>query len=84
MTNKLKAFLQLMLNRRFAWDGLDPTLRKYPAALQALLNLGQIDSDERCVAGVVSIVLSRCRRGNPGVGPGGVAAVSPCTLSGNV
>ena len=40
---KLKAFLQRVLNRLFAWDGLRPTLRKYPEALQELLDWGQIE-----------------------------------------
>ena len=40
---KLKAFLELVLARLFAWDGLDRTLPKYPEALQALLALGQIE-----------------------------------------
>ncbi len=40
---KLKAFLQRVLNRLFAWDGLRPTLQKYPEALQELLAWGQIE-----------------------------------------
>ena len=40
---KLKAFLELVLARLFAWDGLDRTLQKYPEALQELLALGQIE-----------------------------------------
>ncbi len=37
---KLKAFLQLVLQRLFDTDGLGRTLKQYP---QALLDLGQIE-----------------------------------------
>ena len=40
---KLKAFLQLVLQRLFDTDGLGRTLKQYPQALQALLDLGQIE-----------------------------------------
>ena len=40
---KLKSFLQLVLDRLFDTDGLGRTLQKYPQALQALLDLGQIE-----------------------------------------
>jgi predicted component of type VI protein secretion system len=40
---KLKSFLELVLQRLFDTDGLGRTLRKYPQALQALLDLGQIE-----------------------------------------
>ena len=40
---KLKAFLQQVLNRLLDTDGLGRTLRQYPEALQALLDLGQIE-----------------------------------------
>ena len=40
---KLKNFLAMVLQRLFAAVGPDRTLRKCPEALQALLNLGQIE-----------------------------------------
>ncbi len=40
---KLKSFLQLVLDRLFDTDGLGRTLQQYPQALQALLDLGQIE-----------------------------------------
>ncbi len=40
---KLKAFLQLVLDRLFDTDGLGRTLQQYPQALQTLLALGQIE-----------------------------------------
>ena len=40
---KLKAFLELVLQRLFDTDGLGRTLQKYPEALQALLDLGPIE-----------------------------------------
>ena len=40
---KLKSFLELVLNRLFDTDGLGRTLQKTPEALQALLDLGQIE-----------------------------------------
>ena len=40
---KLKAFLELVLQRLFDTDGLGRTLQQYPEALQALLDLGQIE-----------------------------------------
>ena len=40
---KLKSFLELVLRRLFDTDGLGRTLQKYPQALQALLDLGQIE-----------------------------------------
>ena len=40
---KLKSFLQLVLARPFARDGLDRTLPTYPEALQELPTLGHIE-----------------------------------------
>ena len=40
---KLKSFLALVLQRLFDTDGLGRTLKQYPEALQALLDLGQIE-----------------------------------------
>ena len=40
---KLKAFLELVLQRLFDRDGLDRTLQKYPEALRDLLAWGQIE-----------------------------------------
>ena len=40
---KLKSFLELVLRRLLDTDGLGRTLQKYPEALQALFDLGQIE-----------------------------------------
>ncbi len=40
---KLKSFLQRVWDRLFDTDGLGRSLQKYPQALQALLDLGQIE-----------------------------------------
>lgn len=39
----VKSFLQLMWQRLLDTDGLGRSLKQYPAALQVLLELGQIE-----------------------------------------
>lgn len=48
---KLRNFLQLVVARLCATDGLGCSLQKYPAVLQALLALGQIEPPPICIRG---------------------------------
>lgn len=48
---KLRNFLQLVVARLCATDGLGCSLQKYPAVLQALLALGQIEPLPICIRG---------------------------------